>query len=312
GVYSGWPGFNWTQETTLPGGHPGAAAFGTDPDAGNCDAGAGDISGVMHMESPAITIPMDASASTRLAFDHYVATEPGYDGGNLKISINGGPYKLVPASAFTFNKYNTTLQPAPGNTDPLASQPAFSGTDGGKTTGSWGQSQLMLAPLGVGPGDTIRLEYDMGMDGCTGYGGWYVDDVNVYSCTVQAPDCSAAVASPSSLWKPNHTFRPINIAGVTDPNNSPLQIIIRSIFQDEAVLAPNSGHTSPDGKGIGTSTAQVRAERVEDGNGRVYYITFMAVNQSGGTCTGTVQVGVPPTKDATAVGDGPLYDSTQP
>ena len=40
----------------LPGGRAAAAAaFAVDPDAGNCDGGAGDISGVMGMASPAIT-----------------------------------------------------------------------------------------------------------------------------------------------------------------------------------------------------------------------------------------------------------------
>jgi Zn-dependent metalloprotease len=310
GVYSGWPDFDWTQATPLPGGRSGSAAFAADPDIGSCNGGDEDVSGTMYMESPAITIPANSDGSTRLAFDHYVATEATVDGGNLKISINGGPYVLVPSSAYTFNPYNTTLlTAAAGNTNPLAGQPAFSGTDGGQPRGSWGQSQLILARAGVLPGDTIRLRYDFGMDGCGGIDGWYVDDVNVHSCQVTVPVCSGAVASPATLSNADHKFKDINVVGVT-PTNS--QIIIKSIFQDEAVLAPNSGNTSPDGQGIGTSTAQVRAERVQGGNGRVYHITFMAVNQAGGTCTGVVTVGVPATRDSTAVDDGPLYDSTQP
>jgi Zn-dependent metalloprotease len=314
GVFSGWPGFDWTQATTLPGGRDGAAAFAIDPlDGGSCDGGDGDFSGVMRMESPEITIPNDADGSTRLAFDHYVATETGFDGGNLKISINGGPYVTVPASAYTFNPYNTTLVTAAGgNTNPLAGQPAFSGTDGGQVFGSWGQSQIMLARVGVLPGDTIRLRYDFGMDGCTGLDGWYVDDVNVHSCQVAPPVCTNATASPATLTSPNHKFRNINVVGVTDPDGGTVNIVITSIFQDEPVLAPNTGNTSPDGQGIGTSTAQVRAERITGGNGRVYQIGFTALDPTGGTCTGVVTVGVPATRDTTAVDDGPLYDSTQP
>ena len=52
--------------------------------------------------------------------------------------------------------------------------------------------------------------------------------------------------------------------------------------------------------------------QIESGNGRVYYIDFVARNEQGGTCTGEVQVQVPPTRDSTAIGDGPEYDSTQP
>jgi Zn-dependent metalloprotease len=186
GVFSGWPGLNWTLDSSLPAGRNGKAAFAADPDAGNCDGGAGDVSGMMSLESPPITIPSSNTLSPRLTFEHYVATEFGFDGGNLKISINGGPYVLVPASAYTFNPYNTTLVTAAGgNTNPMAGQQAFSGTDGGQVTGSWGQSQINLAAVGVMPGDTIRLRFDFGMDGCAGIDGWYVDDVKVRACNIK-------------------------------------------------------------------------------------------------------------------------------
>ncbi|NJC96332.1 MAG: hypothetical protein FIB03_08345, partial [Anaerolineae bacterium] len=187
GVFAGWPGLDWTQATTLPGGLSGSAAFGADPNAGNCDGGAGDISGMMSLESPIIHIPNSKTLGPHfVTFEHYVATEAGWDGGNLKISVNGGPYQVVPPSAYKFNPYNTTLQTAAaGNTNPLAGQPGFSGTDGGSLFGSWGQSQVNLTMLGVKPGDNIRLRFDMGMDGCTGNDGWYVDNVTVAACNAR-------------------------------------------------------------------------------------------------------------------------------
>jgi len=181
GVFSGWPGLDWTQASTLPGGRLGSAAFALDLDAGNCNGGDGDISGSMSLQSPAIHIPASNTLSPRLSFEHYIASEFTFDGGNLKISINGGPYTLVPSSAYIFNPYNTALQP----TDPLAPEAAFSGTDGGQVSGSWGQSQINLVALGVMPGDTIRLRFDFGMDGCAGIDGWYVDDVKVSACNVK-------------------------------------------------------------------------------------------------------------------------------
>ena len=187
GVFAGWPGLDWTQASTLPGGVGGSAAFGADPNAGNCDGGAGDISGMMSLESPVIHIPNSKTFGPHfITFEHYVATEAGWDGGNLKISINGGPYTVVPSSAYKFNPNNTTLQTAAaGNTNPLAGQPGFSGTDGGSLFGSWGQSQINLTTLGVVPGDNIRLRFDMGMDGCTGNDGWYVDNVTVAACNAK-------------------------------------------------------------------------------------------------------------------------------
>lgn len=187
GVFAGWPNLDWTQATSLPGGHPGSAAFAVDLDAGNCDGGAGDISGVMRLESPAILIPGAAHLSPRLTFEHYFATEAGWDGGNLKISINGGAFSVVPATAFIFNPYNgpTLNTAAQGNTNPLAGQPGFTGTDGGEVHGSWGTSQINLTSILVKAGDTIKLRFDFGMDGCSGVDGWYVDNIKVQSCNLK-------------------------------------------------------------------------------------------------------------------------------
>ena len=94
---------------------------------------------------------------------------------------------------------------------------------------------------------------------------------------------------------------------------------IDSIRQDELVNSEGkgSGNTEPDGEGVGTETASVRAERNGNpktpGNGRVYHIAFTADDGQGGTCTGTVKVCVPHDKANPDCGDeGPLYDSTSP
>jgi hypothetical protein len=103
----------------------------------------------------------------------------------------------------------------------------------------------------------------------------------------------------------------LQISGVTDAEGDALTYTIKGIFQDEAVNAPDSGNTAPDGRiGVGNSF-QVRAERVgEGGNGRVYHITFTVMDSAGGSCSGEVTVSVPMSKNGTAVDDGALYDST--
>ena len=104
----------------------------------------------------------------------------------MKISINGGAYAIVPASAFIFNPYNATMATAAaGNTSPLAGEPGFTGTDGGQVTGSWAQSQIDLTKLGVKPGDTIQLRFEFAMDGCGAIDGWYVDDFKVRACNTK-------------------------------------------------------------------------------------------------------------------------------
>ncbi|MGD0844510.1 MAG: hypothetical protein ABSA06_09120 [Geobacteraceae bacterium] len=128
------------------------------------------------------------------------------------------------------------------------------------------------------------------------------------------PDCSKARPSKTMLWPPNHKFVKINVLGVTDPDGDPITIRIDSIFQDEPVNGSGDGNTSPDGKGIGASSAEVRAERQGSGNGRVYHIGFTADDGKGGTCSGVVLVGVPKSmgKKGGPVDDGALYNSTIP
>lgn len=128
------------------------------------------------------------------------------------------------------------------------------------------------------------------------------------------PVCDFAYASPASLWPPNHKFVKVNVLGVTDPDSDPITISIDSIFQDELVNGKGDGNTSPDGKGIGTSSAEVRAERSGSGNGRFYHIGFTADDGKGGSCSGEVTVSVAKSmgKKGAAIDDGALYNSTLP
>ncbi len=169
----------WSVASSLPAGASGSfATFVPDLNQGNCAAD--DESGALALDSPAIVLP--AGAPPHVAFDHWVATETTWDGGNLKVSVNGGPWTLVPSGAYDFNTYNDELSDPPGNTNPLASEEAFTGTDAGSNGGSWGQSQVALYGLAF-PGDTVRLRFDFGVDGCAGVIGWYVDDVRIYTCS---------------------------------------------------------------------------------------------------------------------------------
>jgi len=181
-------GTDWTVVGSLPDGRAGSAAFVDNLAVGNCvdDTEAG----VRFLESPIITIPAGSEVS-RIAFDHWMASEPEWDGGNVKLSINGGPWRIVPAFAFEFNPYNRSLIVSD---NPLGGERAFSGTNGGSVDGSWGQSQINLAGL-VNPGDTVQLRMEFGQDGCNGISGWYVDGVQVYSC-------SAEVAPPPPPAQP--------------------------------------------------------------------------------------------------------------
>jgi Zn-dependent metalloprotease len=173
---------DWEISSELPDNRAGSAFFGVNPNIGTCAPG-GDESGVIYLTSPQLIVPSNATNS-RLTFVHWIATEGGWDGGNVKISVNGGAWTLVQAADFIYNAYNLTLNPAGGgnpNTNPLAGQPAFSGTDAGSVDGSWGRSIIDLTPY-VKAKDKVRIRFELGNDGCTGLFGWYIDDFEFYRC----------------------------------------------------------------------------------------------------------------------------------
>jgi len=128
------------------------------------------------------------------------------------------------------------------------------------------------------------------------------------------PDCSGAHAKDPVLWPPSHKLEPVEIEGVTDPDGDPISITAYAITQDEALDANGDGETCADGD-ITDAQAYVRAERTGDpenpGNGRVYVISFVAVDSRGGKCSGQVTVCVPHDMGMgdTCVDDGQLYDS---
>jgi hypothetical protein len=136
--------------------------------------------------------------------------------------------------------------------------------------------------------------------------------VGVDVVSVPPPACSGAAPSVVPIWPPNHKMVAINIIGVTDPGSLDVSITINSITQDEPVEVAGSGNTAPDGAGVGTSTAFVRAERAGPGTGRLYWISFTATNSGGAKCYGKVQTFVPHDQGQhfIPVDTGEKYDST--
>ncbi len=196
-VYAGGRGYPWEASNAAPDGHTGGVAFGPDPDAGDCQAD--DISSRDGLISPVISMPQTGIRAPKLSFEHYMASEAGYDGGNVKIAVNGGPFTLVPEEAFIHNGYNDTMVDESTNTSPLAGQDGFTGTNEGEVFGSWGQSQINLAALDLGAGDSFRVRFDMGRDGCGGNDGWYLDNVAVTLCSTASTTTTAVhVPEPST------------------------------------------------------------------------------------------------------------------
>lgn len=143
-------------------------------------------------------------------------------------------------------------------------------------------------------------------------------DFSIEECANEAPDCGNAAPNRTDLWPPNHKFVEVAIEGVSDPDGDEVAITVTGIAQDEPLKVVGAGNTCPDGAGVGTSTAMLRAERSGTpkvpGNGRVYHVNFTAADGKGGECSGTVRVCVPHDQrsDPACVDEGPLVNSTGP
>jgi hypothetical protein len=123
-------------------------------------------------------------------------------------------------------------------------------------------------------------------------------------------DCSGAALSQQVLWPPDHKMVALTIVGL----DQSFQLTILSIQQDEPINALGSGNTAPDGY-IVEQTAYVRAERAGPGTGRIYFITFNAMDPvTGNTCGPngmTLQAYVPHDQGQgyTPIYTGHLWDS---
>jgi bacillolysin len=174
-----WEPRDWAIESFLPNTRSGKGIFATNPKNGDCVT---DLQyGVIRLESPLITfLDIVVTETYDLSFNHYVATEPDYDGGNIKYSLdNGATWTLIPSDSFKTNPYNSIITTDNGNDNPLVSEPAFTGAAGG-----WGQSTIDLSSLGVVANSTLKLMWEFGSDGCNGTNfGWYLDEIMIYNCS---------------------------------------------------------------------------------------------------------------------------------
>ena len=186
----------------------GSGVFAVDFQGGTCAPG-GDESGVIQLNSPTFV----AGTGTRVSFDHWMAAEATYDGGNLKISVNGSAFAVVPASAFTFNPYVGGPLVA---TNPMAGEPGFSGTDGGSNVGSWGTSVVDLSTLATA-GQNVQLRWDFGQDGCGGVVGWYVDNFSTYTCPAAGTGNPAISIGDVSIIEGNDGLTSANLTVTLSP-----------------------------------------------------------------------------------------------
>ncbi len=121
------------------------------------------------LDSPSISLVGCEGMPVAIEVRHWYETEPGFDGGNFSISVDGGNnWTVVEACGHPYddNSLNAAYVP-PDN------QPGFTGRDA-----TWHTSTIDLSPY-LGEPD-VRLRLVFGSDASSIQdAGWYIDTIEV-------------------------------------------------------------------------------------------------------------------------------------
>jgi hypothetical protein len=128
-----------------------------------------------------VNIPADAG-QVRLRFFHVFNFEPGFDGGVLEISTDGGASWQDLGSRAIVGGYDGSVSAASRN--PLGNRVAWS------SRGKPGVFSEVVINLDEFAGQRIKLQFRAGFDEATGvrqgFSGWFIDDIRI---TTKRFDC---------------------------------------------------------------------------------------------------------------------------
>jgi hypothetical protein len=118
-----------------------------------------------------------------------------------------------------------------------------------------------------------------------------------------SPSCGDT--TPVVLFPPTRQFVNFNVATLTETD--PLFTQITGITQDEPVNVPTVDGF--DAVILSPTDFEVRAERLGNGNGRVYVVTYTVSDLSGNQISCQLPIQVPVSPNRTAINDGQNHNS---
>ena len=274
---------------------------GTDYTVGSPDSATGTITNDDAVVTVAVAPTSTAEGGANLV---YTFTRTGSTAAALTVNFTVGgtasfPADYSQAGAATFTPPNATVTIGAGNSSAMVTV-----------------TPLTDCVSGEAP-ETVEFTVEPG----TGYS---VGSPSTAIGTItDVPDATPPVITldpnrPTSMWPPNHNYHNFTVSqfvqsasDACDPNVDASDVYITKIESDEEEDGAGDGNTLNDITIAGDCKSfQLRSERSVAGNGRVYTITFKVQDNQGNFTTTTAQVGVPPTMNGTAVGNGPMYTVT--
>ncbi|MFO7556616.1 MAG: hypothetical protein R6W88_15555 [Desulfobacterales bacterium] len=142
----------------------------------------------------------------------------------------------------------------------------------------------------------------------------FYDDKNLNTFSIvdtTAPSITTSLGV-ENIWPPNNELTDVGFKyEVTDNCDSNPRVFIKVTSDEPVASSGNSDSDSvPDARIIAGGRVLVKAERSENGDGRVYVITVSSTDASGNTATSSASVKVNISKDKDAKDSGQFYDAT--
>lgn len=235
------------------------------------------------------SVPAGTPAGT-YSFD-VEALADGQDTGHQSLTLVVPPTnqaKKLTLSPYTATRPIGTTQAFTAHTSDLAGHNVVgdvvhfvvtSGPDAGQTadvtTNSSGNAAFTVTntPPTVGK-DTVKAT-----DGA-------LSATSTVTWTNSPPNCKNVAVDVSTLSNPDHTMRTITLSGATDPDvGDSATITITGVTQDEPTTGTGTGDVGPDAILLPASNqVQLRAERKDKRDGRVYHVFFTVKDRHGATC----------------------------
>jgi hypothetical protein len=132
--------------------------------------------GVSSIYGPSITVPAGVS-DVRLRMSHKLNTDPGYDGGQLELSVNGAAPRLV--TTFIVGPYTTEgVHPHPLTCAEAMYPGAWPGWSGNHAEFESAMN-LSASPFNVVAGDTVSIRFRMLVDSRDAGIGWDINWVRL-------------------------------------------------------------------------------------------------------------------------------------
>jgi hypothetical protein len=211
----------------------------------------------------------------------------GRDATALAYTINADVFTLLPDNAAPVIEAPESLTLEAQGPDGAVATYTGSATDDldGVVAVTFTPPSGSLFPLGTTPVTATAQDFA----GNTATATFYVTVVDT-----TAPILQAVTPSRTTVWPPNHKMVPITVTATVSDAVDPAPVTrIVSVASNEPVNGPDDGNTDPDWLVTGDLTLDLRAERSEQGQGRVYTITVETRDRFGNASLGTAVVEVP-------------------